>query len=389
MFLKAVFNRLSYSFIFCIFLFFNSFLLNFLKANNLNSNVIIDNSQDLNAKYRSYLVSAGDVLNINFVGIKEFSGDYFVGPDGTIYLPELRGVYVQDMTIDEIYLLLNKKYSRVLNNPNLFISIKKYRPVQIFIKGEVKRPGLYTILGTVDGQLNIRESLNQYNYDNNISVDKINEIMPQSVATFSKDNFPTLYSAIKLSNGITPYSDLSKVRVVRKDTLSNGGGYIYADVNLLSFITEGDLDKNIRVFDGDVIEIPRSEKLLTDQLIEATNSNLNPANLLVYVGGNVEKPGETIVPQGSSLNHAIASSGGRKDLSGKIEFFRLSKDGDLQRRVFNYSKTSKMGEYENPILVNGDIIKVNNSNFKKFTNVFGEITAPFLGVYSVFKIFGN
>ena len=114
----------------------------------------------------------------------------------------------------------------------------------------------------------------------------------------------------------------------------------------------------------DVIEIQEAKKLLTDQLIEATNSNLNPANLLVYVGGNVEKPGETIVPQGSSLNHAIASSGGRKDLSGKIEFFRLSKDGDLKRREFNYSKTSKIGEYENPILVNGDIIKVNNSNFK-------------------------
>ena len=87
-------------------------------------------------------------MNITFVGINEFSGDYFVGPDGMISLPELRGVYVLDMTIDEIYLLLIKKFSRVLNNPNLFISIRKYRPVQIFIKGEVKRPGLYTILGT-------------------------------------------------------------------------------------------------------------------------------------------------------------------------------------------------------------------------------------------------
>ena len=195
-------------------------------------------------------MSAGDVLNITFVGIKEFSGDYFVGPDGMISLPELRGVYVQDMTIDEIYLLLNKKYSRVLKNPNLFISIKKYRPVQIFIKGEVKRPGLYTILGTVDGELSPTETLNQYNYENEISVDKITEIMPQNVATFSKTNFPTLYSAIKVSNGITPYSDLSKVKVVRKDTLSNGGGFIYADVNFLSFHNRRDLDNNIRVFDG-------------------------------------------------------------------------------------------------------------------------------------------
>ena len=328
-----MFYRLNFSYIFCLFLFFNSFFFNFLRANSLHLNETINDSQNLIPNYRRYLVSAGDVLNITFVGIKEFSGDYFVGPDGFISLPELRGVYVQDMTINEIYLLLNKKYSRVLKNPNLFISIKKYRPVKIFIKGEVRRPGLYTILGTVDGDLSLKKPLNQYNYENDISVEEITEIMPQQVASFSKTNFPTLYSAIKVSNGITPYSDLSKVRVVRKDSISNGGGFIYADVNFLSFITEGNLDNNIRVFDGDVIEIPRSEKLLTDQLIEATNSNLNPSNLVVYVGGNVAKPGETIVPQGSSLNHAIASSGGRKDLSGKIEFYRLSKEGDLKKRI--------------------------------------------------------
>ena len=384
-----MFNRLRFSYIFCVILLFSSLFSNFLKANsNINDfNELINHSKKMKSNYRRYLVSAGDVLTINFVGVKEFSGEYFVGPDGIISLPELRGVYVQDMTIDEIYILLNKKYESVLNNPNIFVSIRKYRPVQIFVKGEVKRPGLYTLLGTVDADLNTKKTMSQYKYEEETSVDNILEIMPQPIATFSESNFPTLYSAIKISDGITPYSDLSKVRVIRKDTLSNGGGYIYTDVNFLSFITKSNFDSNIRIFDGDVIEIPKSKKLLTDQLIEATNSNLNPSNLVVYVGGNVEKPGQTLVPQGSSLNHAIASSGGRKDLSGKIEFYRLSKEGDLKRRVFAYSKTSKVGEYENPILVNGDIIKVNNSNFKKFTNVFGEITSPFLGVYSVFKIF--
>ena len=385
-------KRLKLTYLFPIFLIFNYLFFSSLKANSnsVDLNKLITNSNKMDSSYRRYIVDAGDVLNINFVGINEFSGDYFVGPDGIISLPELRGVFVQGMTVEEIYILLTKKYESVLNNPNIFISVRKYRPVQIYIKGEVKRPGLYTLLGTVDGNLNLNESFNQYKYeDEDISVDNVVEIMPQPAATFSKSNFPTLYSAIKVSNGITPYSDLSKVRVIRQDTFSNGGGQIYTDVNFLSFITDGNFDNNIRIFDGDIIEIPKSEKLLTDQLIEATNSNLNPANLVVYVGGNVENPGQTLVPQGSSLNHAIASSGGRKDLSGKIEFYRLSKEGDLKRREFNYSKTSKIGEFENPILVNGDIIKVNNSNFKKFTNVFGEITSPFLGVYSVFKIFGD
>ena len=184
-----MFYRLNFSYIFCLFLFFNSFFFNFLRANSLDLNETINDSQNLSPNYRRF-----------------------------ISLPELRGVYVQDMTINEIYLLLNKKYSRVLKNPNLFISIKKYRPVKIFIKGEVKRPGLYTILGTLDQEFS--PSLNNYSYEKEVSLDNLSDIMPQDVETFSNANFPTLYSAIKVSNGITPYSDLSKIKVTRKDTLS-------------------------------------------------------------------------------------------------------------------------------------------------------------------------
>ena len=156
-----MFCKLNSKYIFFI-IFLFSFFSNFSNAslNSIKVKSLIDNSKELESKNRKYIVGAGDLLNINFVGINEFSGDYFVGPDGIISLPEVRGVYVQDMTIDEIYLLLNKKYSSVLNNPNIFISVKKYRPVQIFIKGEVKRPGLYTLLGTVDAELS-QDSLTQ------------------------------------------------------------------------------------------------------------------------------------------------------------------------------------------------------------------------------------
>ncbi len=383
-----MFSKFKLQNIFCILIILSYTFTNYSKAslNNLDLENTVSNFKDIDNRNRSYIVGAGDELTIRFNGVSEFNGDYFVGPDGVITLPELRGVYVQDLTLEEIYQLLNKKYSEVLISPNILITIKKYRPVQIFIKGEVRRPGLYTLLSSTNGsKINLLDS--QIEYEKISTSADIIDILPQEVESFSKTNFPSIYSAIKASNGITPYSDLSKVRVIRKDTFTNGGGSIYTDINFLSFITEGDFDSNIRLFDGDIIEIPRSKKLLTEQLIEATNSNLNPANLVVYVGGNVQRPGETIVPQGSSLNHAIASSGGRKDLSGNIEFYRLSKDGDLKRREFSYSKTSKIGTYKNPVLVNGDIIKVNNSNFKRFTNVFGEITAPFLGVYSVLKLF--
>ena len=115
------------------------------------------------------------------------------------------------MTLEEIYLLLNKKYSKVLINPNLLITIKKYRPVRIFIKGEVKRPGLYNLLGTSEGT-SLELSDKSLLYDDSVSVTDMSEILPKEIQSFAKNDFPSLYSAIKVANGITPYSDLSKVK---------------------------------------------------------------------------------------------------------------------------------------------------------------------------------
>ena len=40
----------------------------------------------------------------------------------------------------------------------------------------------------------------------------------------------------------------------------------------------------------------------------------------VYVTGNVINPGSLTIPRGSSLNQAIANSGGKELLSGTLNF---------------------------------------------------------------------
>ena len=45
-------------------------------------------------------------------------------------------------------------------------------------------------------------------------------------------------------------------------------------LSFISLITEGDDSQNIRVFDGDVIQVTRSKEILTDQVIKARNTNL-------------------------------------------------------------------------------------------------------------------
>ena len=48
----------------------------------------------------------------------------------------------------------------------------------------------------------------------------------------------------------------------------------------------------------------------------------------------------------------------------------------------SYSSTAKRGSKRNPFLQQNDLISVKNSVLGKASGVIGEITAPFVGIYS-------
>ena len=188
------------------------------------------------------------------------------------------------------------------------------------------------------------------------------------------------FDAISSAQGITPYTDLSQVQVIRKRAEGLGGGRIKTNLNFLSLITEGDESQNIRLFDGDALKIGKSPIVLQDQLLKAGQSNLSPQYLEVFVTGRVNIPGGVKVPQGSSLNQAISLAGGTKLLKGKVEFVRFNREGTLDRRIFPYSPGAAADSPNNPILAAGDLIRVNESFLSGSINL-NEVTGPFVGLY--------
>ena len=56
------------------------------------------------------------------------------------------------------------------------------------------------------------------------------------------------------------------------------------------------------------------------------------------------------LPQGTSLNQAIAASGGMQLLTGKIEFIRFDEKGSKIRRLFKYDPNAPIESKENPII---------------------------------------
>ena len=174
--------------------------------------------------------------------------------------------------------------------------------------------------------------------------------------------------------------------ITRKNSLSNGGGKIIAEINLEDAITSGDYSNNIRIYDGDQINIPKTETPNLNFYSKASKSNINPKFMNVLVSGRVSVPGIKRVTRLNTLNDAIDIAGGAKIIRGKVRYLSFEPDGTINKRVINYRNNSKRGSYSNPYLNEGDLIIVGNSLLGITNEVLGEITAPFQGVLTTFAL---
>ncbi len=391
---KKLFSNLIKFFIIYISIFFFTNKLVFAGETKISSTKFNEKitGQKLDQDPSSYILDAGDYIEIILEDLPEYSGTFAIGPDGYLYLPQIKSIKAAGYSLNELEKSLLIKYKEQIINPNLFMRIVVYRPVRVYIHGEVTRPGFYTISNPmslydsdVDISRNYRLNETILSIESTFNIDKPN--INSRVNTISNLNFPTLYDSLRASQGVTPFSDLSQIVVTRKMNHANGTK-IQTTLNLLSLFKNGDQSQNIRILDKDTIEVKKSSDLITEQLNLARKSNINPDNLIVFLGGKVLKPGQIIVPKGSGLNQAIELGGGKQLLTGRVEFLRFQSDGLTDKRIFSYNKNARLDSYKNPILMKGDIINIKDSLFRKSTVVVKTVTGPFVGVYSVMQLFG-
>ena len=141
-----------------------------------NSLISLKNSQNKDYFTSEYILGPGDVININFNGLPEFSNRYLIGPGGFLHLPEINSVYSEGLTLTELKILLEKKYLQFIKDPDLSLFINTYRPVKIMVSGEVSRPGFYMLTGGNEVKTNSilrsgvfgNDQLNIQNFENSI-----------------------------------------------------------------------------------------------------------------------------------------------------------------------------------------------------------------------------
>ena len=158
-------------------------------------------------------------------------------------------------------------------------------------------------------------------------------------------------------------------------------------LDFLTLITEGNESQNIRLFDGDTVVVARSPIELREQIIKAGQSNLSPDFVQVYVIGRVRDPGPKTLPQGASLDQALAAAGGQRLLRGQVEFIRFNRDGSTDKRKFFVGGSNPAGSYKNPILMAGDVVRVNDSPLSATATVINEIAGPAVGTHFMYSLF--
>lgn len=357
--------------------------------------------QPSRAVSETYILGPGDQLQIELLGIPDLSGSFSIGPDGTMYLPRLRALYVEGLTVEELRYFLTGQFKTYVKQPQVYVRPVRYRAVRVYVGGEIGRPGYYMLSGgqALQDEFNIEEAFSpsqkrmHSTQASGASLLRMERSVSDDVAklkgvsTAQSNRWPTLFDALRAAQGVTPYSNLSQVQVTRKQPLSAGGGKVRANVDFLKLVSSGDEGVNIRLFDGDVISVARSPQVMRDQLLASSRTNLSPDFVEVFVSGRVKEPGPQSLPQGATLNQAIASAGGTKVLRGGIEFLRFNPDGSTDRRQFSYNPSARTDDYKNPVLMTGDVVRVNDSLISAGVEVLNEMTGPALGLYSVYSLF--
>ncbi|MBN4004663.1 SLBB domain-containing protein [Nostoc sp. LPT] len=218
----------------------------------------------------NYSLGGGDLIRVNVFEVPEYTGEYQIPPGGAINLPLIGSVSVLGLTTEQASDEIARRYARFLKRPLISVNLLSPRPINIFVAGEVTRPGAYTL--SLSGGAG-----------NNPGV-----------------QYPTVLAALTTAQGVTLAADVTQVQLRRKIGRSSEQA---VTVNLKELIQTGNLSQDITLRDGDTIVVPTATNFSV-----AESRNIFAANFAasqttprtVTIIGEVNRPGSYLVTPGNT-----------------------------------------------------------------------------------------
>ena len=252
-----------------------------------------------------YLVGPGDELRLIVFGSTEFQHDLVVDNEGRIFVPNVGQRTVAGNRLaslrDELRVWMARSYAGLITEPPdvlMDLSVTRLKPVNVFILGEVSRPGRFPL--------------------------------PSNSSVFN-----ALYTV----GGPQTSGSLRDIRVIRQGTQVHS-------VDLYEYLLSGYSDRDVRLQSGDNVFIPPRGKTVTIQgevhrpAIYELKNDETFRDLLAYSGGLKAEA----YTQRFQIERVIP--------------FEERDDPLVVREVFDYNLTDVLKDNEPVEIADGDIVTI-------------------------------
>jgi protein involved in polysaccharide export with SLBB domain len=155
-----------------------------------------------------YVVGPGDELLIQTWGQVTLNSRFTVDRSGSIYIPQVGTLHVSGLKFEQVQDYLKAQMGRVFRNFDLNVNMGQLRSIQVFVVGQARRPGSYTI-----------------------------------------SSLSTLVTAIFATGGPAPQGSMRHIQLKR-------AGKVVVDFDLYDLLEHGDKTNDVQLLPGDVIYIP-------------------------------------------------------------------------------------------------------------------------------------
>ncbi|HVV31724.1 MAG TPA: polysaccharide biosynthesis/export family protein [Vitreimonas sp.] len=98
----------------------------------------------------AYRFFPGDEIDVTVFSAPELTRSVTVAPDGRVSLPLIEPVRAAGLTADELHDALVAAYADQLRQPELSVTARSFASRQVFVGGEVARPGIYEMPANID-----------------------------------------------------------------------------------------------------------------------------------------------------------------------------------------------------------------------------------------------
>lgn len=270
-----------------------------------NKNLTFEPNMNI-ATPQNYRLGPGDQLFIDIYGASQQTFTETVSPDGEVTIEGYGPIQLSGLTVAQANARLRSTLGTRYSSSKIKLTVGQTKTIMVNVMGEVKAPGTYTLSA-----------------------------------------FASVFHALYMAGGVNDLGTLRDIKVYRN-------GKLLSSVDIYDYIQNGKLTGNIRLSDGDVIQVDTYDCLVT-------------------VEGKVKRPMIYEMRKNESINSLLKYSGGFTG-DAYTKAVRVERKNGRDVSIYNVEEFD-MGSFH---VADGDLVSVDSilNRFHNTVEIKGAVFRP-------------